>query len=206
MMDVMEYLRLYMSAVGSAAAIVVVTFFLFRAKCFRRLSAKRAGYALLIGAIYGALSIWGSASAVSVDVGNGLTALSNVRDLAPLFAGLVGGPVSGIFAGLIGGVFRFFVGGEFTRVACSLITLLAGVVGGSLYYIFKKKPIRPAWGLLIAALTELLHMVFVVLFSVPTDRALDLAAIIAAPMIIVNAAGLFCCLYLYRYIQERENL
>ena len=66
--------------------------------------------------------MYASASAVQVD-----GALCNCRNLAPLYAGLVGEPVAGIGVALIGGLFRYFVYGGASALPCMLACFLAGI-------------------------------------------------------------------------------
>ena len=85
---------------------------------------------IVIGVLFGGVSAF--ASSVGVEW-RGTTV--NVRDAAPLSAGLIFGAPSGIIAGIIGGVYRWFSvywgGGKYTRIACSLATMLAGFVAAS---------------------------------------------------------------------------
>lgn len=65
--------------------------------------------------IFGSFSIFGNYSGIKLPSG----AIANIRDIGPLVAGLVGGPVIGLGAGLIGGVNRFY-GGNFTALPVQL--------------------------------------------------------------------------------------
>ena len=58
-------------------------------------------------------------------------AIANTRVLGVVIGGLIGGPVVGIGAGLIAGIHRYFLGG-FTAFACSISTIIAGIVAGYL--------------------------------------------------------------------------
>lgn len=61
---------------------------------------------------------------------SGSGAIANIRDLGPMLAGLVGGPVIGLGAGAIGGIHRYFLSG-FTAIPCALATVIAGLGGGN---------------------------------------------------------------------------
>ena len=69
---------------------------------------------VLIGVLFGGASIFASSFGVEW-----LGSVVNVRDAAPLSAGLIFGAPAGIIAGVIGGVYRWFSvhwgGGEYTR-------------------------------------------------------------------------------------------
>jgi len=83
--------------------------------------------------IFGTISIFGTYSGIEF-----FGAMANVRDLEPMVAGLIGGPVMGIRAGLIGGLYRLSLGG-FTAVPCAISTILSGLLAGLLFMINKRR-------------------------------------------------------------------
>ena len=107
----------------------------------------RQGRLLLI-LIFGAFSVWGTLSGVEI---NG--AIANTRDLGPALGGLIGGPVVGIGAGLIGGLQRLAMGG-WTAVPSALALVAAGVAGGAVFLLYKRR-VAPVWAaMLLAVFTE----------------------------------------------------
>ena len=84
------------------------------------------GWQVIVGVIFGLIAIYGTEAGIPLD-----GAMMNVRDAAPLAAGLFFGGLAGIIAGLIRGSERWLAVrwgvGEFTRVACSVGTIFAGV-------------------------------------------------------------------------------
>ena len=80
---------------------------------------------LIIGVVFGLLAVISTHFGIETE-----GAVINVRDAAPLSAGLIFGGPAGIIAGLIGGVERIFASflgiGQSTQLACSLATLSAG--------------------------------------------------------------------------------
>ncbi len=122
-------IELLLVLVEKICVIVVIAYLITRTKYFREILDKRftlKNRAILI-LIFGAVSIFGTYSGIEI-----FGAIANVRDLGPMIAGLIGGPVIGLGAGLIGGIHRYFLGG-FTCVPCSLATVLAGLFGGIIY-------------------------------------------------------------------------
>ncbi len=119
---------------------------------------------IIIGLIFGLVASY--ATSHSVDFS---TSSCNVRDSAPICAGLFFGGPAGIIAGLIGGIERYFATywfgvAEYTQLGCSIATVLAGLFAGCLRkYIFSNK--RPSWvnAFLIATFAELVHMLFLFL-------------------------------------------
>ena len=77
---------------------------------------------IIIGLLFGGSSAFASSFGVEW-----LGAVVNVRDAAPLSAGLIFGAPAGIIAGCIGGLYRWFSvywgAGTYTRLAASLLFL-----------------------------------------------------------------------------------
>ena len=86
---------------------------------------------IIIGILFGGASVFASNFGVEW-----LGAVVNVRDAAPLSAGLIYGGPAGIIAGVIGGVYRwvsyYWGAGEYTRLACSIATILVGFVAAAM--------------------------------------------------------------------------
>lgn len=98
---------------------------------------------VLYGLIFGLIAVMGTEWGIPI---NG--AQVNCRDAAVLIAGLLFGGPAGIIAGLIGGVERWVAVawgvGSFTRLACSVSTILAGFFAALVRkYLFEGK--RPGW-------------------------------------------------------------
>lgn len=115
-------------------------------------------------------------------------AIANIRDLGPMVAGLVGGPVVGIGAGLIGGIQRYFIGG-FVAVPCSLATVIAGMAGGIIFCLRKGNLPRIWQVMLFAASMELFHMGLALLIARPFDEALAVVREVIVPMTAANSIG-----------------
>ena len=147
---------------------------------------------IAIGLFYGILSIMSTHFAI--DYGD---MLLNVRDLGPMCAGLFFDPVSGIIAGLIGGIERYIVGtyfgiGEYTRIACSVSTCLAGFFAAFMrVFIFKDKKPSVTYAFFMGAVIEVFHM-YVVLITHRNDMSMAfyVVRICSGPMIIFSGLGL----------------
>jgi len=119
------------------------------------------GWQVLVGIIFGGIAIYGTEAGIPVD-----GAMMNVRDAAPLAAGLYFGGPAGIIAGIIGGVERWFSVmwgvGSFTQTACTLGTLFAGFYAALLRkYLFDDR--MPTWPLAFASgvVAEVVHLLLV---------------------------------------------
>lgn len=147
---------------------------------------------ITIGIIYGICSILSTHFAV--DYGD---MLLNIRDVAPLAAGLFFHPVSGLIAGFMGGIERYIVGtyfgvGSYTRVACSISTCLAGIVAMLMNIkVFKGKKPSPAYAFFMGAVMEVFHM-YVVFITHRGDMrmAFHVVSICSVPMIFFTGFAL----------------
>jgi sigma-B regulation protein RsbU (phosphoserine phosphatase) len=162
--------------------------------------ARRIDYIIFI-LVFGGFSIFGTY--IGIPLSDGV--ISNIRDLAPMVAGLVAGPYVGLAAGLIGGIHRFFMGG-FTALSCGLSTVLAGVIGGLIFLWNKKKLVNMFQGIGIAIGVELIHGLMVLLISRPFDAALDIALTAIPEMMIANAIGVVLCIIIIHNTMEIKEL
>ena len=120
----------------------------------------------------------------------------NVRDMAPLTAGLLFNPWAGIIAGLIGGIERYYAGtvlsiGAYTCVACSIATVFAGFLGAFLRrYLFDNKRTTAFFSFAIGAVTEVFHMLMILMTHThDIVFAFHVVEIIALIMIISTGIG-----------------
>ena len=116
---------------------------------------------IIIGVLFGCVSAFASSFGV-----NWLGTIVNVRDAAPLSAGLIFGAPAGIISGFIGGLYRWFSvywgGGVYTQLACSLATILAGFMAAGLRKLmFDNKKPTWAYGVCIAVFCEVIHMILI---------------------------------------------
>lgn len=199
----MEYLRLALAAACPAAVTVVLYLWSGRADPAARRGWRRQ---LAYGLIFGAVAVIGSEFGVPID-----GAIINVRDAAPLCAGLIFGAPAGIVAGVIGGAERWFAvlwgAGTYTRLACSVSTLLAGVFAAALRrWMFDDK--TPSWqyGFAIGVITEVFHMLMVFFTNMADVRvAFGFVRLCAGPMIVANGCAVMCAVALVSRLSRRER-
>ncbi len=122
----------------------------------------------------------------------------NFRDLGPIIAGLLGGPVAGLLTGLIGGAYRYSLGG-WTALPCFAGTVAAGLIAG--YFSSRWGAFTYLRFISLGILVEAVHLlVFVPLLTYPAPFA-DVIGIIRAvflPMIVTNTLGLVFFLMMIR--------
>ena len=144
----------------------------------------------MYGVIFGAIAIVGTEWGIPMH-----NAMVNCRDAAPMVAGLFFGGPAGIIAGIIGGVERWIAVawgvGSFTRFACSISTVLAGVFVAVLRKVmFEGK--RPVWfmGLFFGVSIEVFHLMMVFLTNADNaERAINVVRACTVPMVIANGAA-----------------
>jgi len=179
-----------LSLLGTASFVIVVALLLFKMSIIKPSRRKNAmKEEILISIVFGILAIY--ATLMGSAVGG---AILNVRELAPLMAGLIGGPISGLLAGLIGGIHRYSLGG-LTALPCSISTILAGIIAGMVSnkivgktYLFR--------GAVLAFCVESGAMALILLLAQPFSQALKAVEQIAVPMITATTIGLVIFLFL----------
>jgi len=192
---------LFVDLIKSMAVVIMVAYLFTRTRLYRQVldqRLSRQGRLFLI-LIFGAFSIWGTLAGVEI-----LGGIANTRDMGPALGGLLGGPWVGIGAGLIGAAQRLSMGG-FVAVPSALATVMAGVAGGVVYLLFKRR-VAPVWAaVLLALFTESFLMGINLLMARPFDEALALVRQVIVPMIVVNAIGMGVFMLIVRN-EERERV
>lgn len=157
---------------------------------------------------------FGIAAILSTEFGVPMEAgvIMNVRDAAPLCAGLFFGAPAGVLAGILGGVHRwlcvYWGGVRVTRLACSLAVLLSGIFGGLLrrtVFEGSRPSALPSFG--IGVVMEVLHMLLVLatnLSDVP--QAFSFVQECAVSMCLCNGLALAAAALLCSFARKRERI
>ena len=166
---------------------------------------------IVIGVLFGLMAIFATTKVGGFDIGDGT--IMNVRDAAPLCAGLIFGAPAGIIAGLIGGIYRYVAvyfgcAGTYTQIACSVSTIVAGFVAAILRkYMFDDK--KPTWlyGLGIGMVMEVLHMLMIFFTNMDDAvNAFEFVQICTAPMVIGNGLAVGIAVFVVSVIgREKRN-
>jgi len=182
--------------------VIVVAYFLARSRFFPAVLDGHPPLKIqcLMVLIFGALSVYGTIAGIEFS-----GAIINIRDLGPMLAGLLCGPYVGLGAGLIGAAYRLTVGG-FTVYACALATVLAGLFGGLIWFLKKRKFAGITIAVIFAVAMECLHMLFVLLLCPPFEKALAVVELISIPMIVANAAGIFVFSFIVGEIEAERAM
>ena len=158
---------------------------------------------VIIGILFGGVSAFASSYGVEW-----LGAVVNVRDAAPLSAGLIFGAPAGIISGFIGGFYRWFSvywgAGTYTRLACSIATILAGFMAAGLRKrMFDNK--KPTWGygVCIAIACEVIHMILIFVTNMDnSSQAFEFVKGATIPMIIGNAVAVGLAIVIVTFLSH----
>ena len=160
---------------------------------------------IIIGVLFGSVSAFASSYGVEW-----LGAVVNVRDAAPLSAGLIFGAPAGIISGCIGGLYRWFSvywgAGTYTRLACSIATILAGFMAAGLRKLmFDNK--KPTWGygVCIAVACEVIHMILIFITNMDnSSEAFEFVKGATLPMVIGNAVAVGCAIVIVSLLSHER--
>ena len=185
-------------------AVSIILYILDRKTAFGKLDNKYKQ--IIYGVVFGGIAVL--ATTFGVDVGG---AIANTRDAAVLTAGLVFGAPAGIIAGVIGGAERYFAvywgAGTYTQLACSISTVLAGIIGAVLRrYMFDNK--KPSWlyALGIGLVTEVIHMLMIFFTNMSdVEVAYGFVEKCALPMITVNGLSVMLSVLVITLIGKEKS-
>lgn len=162
---------------------------------------------IITGLIFGAISVLGSIWGVRTTEGY----IINIRDAAPIIAGLMFGGPAGIIAGFIGGLFRFVsvywgASGTYTQLACSLATLMAGVFTAlARKFMFDDEHGHWYYGFFLGVLVEVFHMMMVFLTHMnDVANAYDVVKVCSIPMIFANSLAVMVALIFVSLIYKEK--
>lgn len=197
--------KLFISAFCNAALSVLL--YVAEKKTFL----KKSPYALkqiIFGLLFGAVAAFSSTEYGGFDVGG---AIMNVRDASPLCAGLIFGAPAGIIAGIIGGAFRYSatfwgIAGSYTQLACSVSTVLAGVIAALLRkFMFDNKKTTWIYGVGIAMITEVLHMLMIFFTNMnDVSTAFGFVKSCTVPMVVANGVAVGAAVFLVSVIGKEK--
>ncbi|UNC92584.1 PP2C family protein-serine/threonine phosphatase [Candidatus Contubernalis alkaliaceticus] len=195
-------MELLVTLIKNMSVIIVLAYVLTRSRIFisildGNLDLKNKLYLIVI---FGLFSIYGTLSGTEI-----LGGIANIRDLGPMIAGLMGGPVIGLGSGLIGAAHRYSLGG-LTALPCAISTIIAGLAGGVIFLLRRGQLPGVALASIFAALMEIFHMGLVLLLVRPYNAALDLVKQISLPMLLANSLGMGIFIFIVlNLIKERAT-
>lgn len=185
---------------------IIIIYLLSKSKTFTKLITQNEnsfkGNIFLI-AIFGIIGVLGNYFSINYE-----GSLVNTRIIGVASGGLYGGPVVGIGAAVISVIHRLFIGSaDFTLKACSISTVIEGMISGYSYYIARDRPNKWVYGIVLGVICESLRKIMVLIFSKPFSKALAVVKVIWIPMTVVNTVGLAIFIAIIDSIfNEKEKL
>jgi sigma-B regulation protein RsbU (phosphoserine phosphatase) len=164
--------NMFLTLLNNMAVLILTAYIFSRTKVYEGLMAGQRNFKNMAWLIFitGLLSIYGTVSGVDI-LGN----IANVRDLGPIIAGFVAGPLAGAITGLIGGTHRYMSGGE-SRLPCAIATLLAGIFAGIIFRFNDRKFVGVKTAVIFSALFEVFHSTLVlILYGVHEPSGLTIS-------------------------------
>ena len=199
----MSTVSLVIALLEKVSLVLVVLYLLGRTRLFVRMLQKDSNLrnrAFLV-IVFGALSLYGTYSGVKLPSGT----IVNIREMAPMAAGLLAGPVVGVIVGLVGGIHRYFQGG-LTALPCAISTVVAGLAAGVIFVVSKKGLVH-VWGAAVfAVLMETASMGLILLLARPYSDAWQAVQVIALPMILANVAGVAILVFMMKSVIKEKYL
>lgn len=213
-------MELFLFMLERVGLIIVFAFLMSRWRIFREMLFKEQGLKekMWLVVIFSALSIISSYTGIKIEQGsinlsnqiiynsmNTEEAIANTRLIGVAIAGIFGGPLVGLSVGIIAGIHRVTLGG-FTAMACGISTILAGFITGGLS---QKLKIRQTFSykkaVLIGIYAEAVQMVVILIVAKPFEQAAQLVSLIAMPMILMNAFGIFLFFMIIKTVIDEEE-
>lgn len=169
--------------------LAIIFFFLEYKSPFRKI--KWIYRQIIIGVVFGGAAIFGTE--MGLDIGSSII---NVRDAAPLVAGLCFGGPAGLIAAGIGALERLLSSliwykGTYAMLACVIATFTAGIYAWALRkWFFEGKTPNFLFGFATAAIMEVLHFIILYITKIQEPQfVLDIISEITIPMIVANGVG-----------------
>lgn len=135
---------------------------------------------------------------------------ANTRYIAPVIAGLIGGPLVGFGAGFLGGLHKWLYGG-YAAPEAALSTVIVGVIAGIYYNLRIKKRDGFATTLEVAIIAfgvQVYHLGQVILVESFIDlaKAIDVVKMVAVPMLTANVLGAVIFGYIIENLYKEEKM
>ncbi len=214
-------MELFLFMLERVGLIIVFAFLMSRWRLFRDMLFQEQGLKekIWLVLIFSALSVVSSYTGIKIESGtihplnqmihstiNAEEAIANTRLIGVAIAGIFGGPFVGVCVGIIAGVHRITLGG-FTAIACGVSTILAGFITGGLSQQLKiRQTFSYKKAVMIGICAETLQMIVILAIARPFEQALQLVSLIAMPMIMMNAFGIFIFFMIIKtFIDEEER-
>jgi LytS/YehU family sensor histidine kinase len=146
--------------------------------------------------------VFGAISIMCTYMGYGVNgAFANTRVIAVMAGGLIGGPFVALGTSIIAGLHRYlFDVNGLTAVACTISTILEGIIAAAAYNHIKKNKYQEFDLFTITFVSEAIQMITILIVAKPYDAALSLVREIALPMMLLNSLGMVFFMGIFKRI------
>lgn len=158
---------------------------------------------IILGIIFGGFCM------ISDNIGMQVTgALPNARVIGILSSGFLGGPVSCTITTAIAAVHRYLIFPErISTVACVISAVIHGIIGSFIGYRKRNDRRYSNYFLLgITFISELIHIVMILLLTRPFVDAMDIVRIVIIPMVLINSVGMVIFFNVFKLIFSTDDL
>jgi phosphoserine phosphatase RsbU/P len=191
-------LSFLISLLQKMCVFVVIAYLVTRMKFFREIldhNFSRKNLIIFIS-IFGIITIFFIASGIDI-----FDTEADMAELAPMIAGLLGGPIVGLGVGIIGGVFRYLSGGPASLIL-SLAIILSGLFAGVIYILNQRKFIGMLGSVVYSLLMGSLSILLVILYY---PDQFNYIIFIGLPLIFSNTLGILIFGFIIsNLIKERQ--
>lgn len=192
-------LNFMVSLLEKMCVFVVIAYLVTRTKYFTKIldnKFKRKDIIIFV-LIFGIITIFAIASGIDI-----LDTEADMAALAPMIAGLVGGPIVGLGVGIIGGVSRYLVGGSASFIL-SVTIILSGLFAGVIYVLNQRKFIGMTGSVLYSLIMGFITILLLILYY---PNQTDFIFFLGFPLILSNTLGILIFGYIIsNLIRERKT-
>lgn len=182
-------MSIFIDFINRVGIIMILAFSISRLTPAKMLLARRninTRDKLVLSVIFGIFGIVGTYTGIYVNGG-----YASSRIIGVFVGGLLGGPLVGLLGGLIAAFHRLIINiNGLTTLACTITTVLAGVISGYLnkdFYRSKNKILLAYFGGVVVGCIEI---VLILILSRPFSDALNMVKVTAIPTTFLNSMGI----------------
>ncbi len=193
----MSVISIILELLARVCLMIVAVYLFSRMRFFREVIDRDFNTAnrILMILVFGLISVYGTYSAVTLDSG----AVITLRDIAPIVAGLIGGPLVGLGTGLIGGIYCLSIEG-FGAGPFAIATVIIGLAAGVTYNVLRGRLMKVPGAIIFGVVAECFALTMLIAIHRPFGEAADVAKSSVLALVLANGLGTGILMAVMRYI------